>query len=256
MISNELVNIIVPSILFFIIMAGCLIGLVYMYQARRQKHFAEMNALSEKYQKEFLQSQLEIKEQTFATISQEIHDNIGQALSLAKLQLGQLQLHNPDCNTEDPRNLIAQAITDLRDLAHSLNPDHIQSTPLEQNLMKAFKLLEKSSGIKTHFNVSGNGQALSGEHKIILYRMFQELMNNTIKHAQAENLWGSLKYQADHTLLMMKDDGKGFSESSSKGIGLSSIQKRATLIGATLNIESIPNEGVTISINVPNSFIR
>jgi hypothetical protein len=96
-----------------------------MYQSRRQIHFEEMDALSAKYQQELLQSQLEIKEQTFATISKEIYDNIEQALSLAKLQLNQLQAINPTCDTEVPQALVAQAITDLRNLAHRLNPEYV-----------------------------------------------------------------------------------------------------------------------------------
>src|SRR6187551_1859556 len=95
---------------------------------RRTIHEKEMYDLKAQYERTLFQSQLEIQEQTFRNISQEIHDNIGQVLSLAKLNLNTMDCNNPEAlqvKINDSKQLISKAIQDLRDLSRSLNTDYV-----------------------------------------------------------------------------------------------------------------------------------
>src|SRR3954465_10865734 len=103
---------------------------------RRAIHEKEMYDLKARYERTLFESQLEIQEQTFRNISQEIHDNIGQVLSLAKLNLNTMHVGDPDNSKDKISNtteLLTKAIKDLRDLSRLLHPDYLQEMGLENS---------------------------------------------------------------------------------------------------------------------------
>ena len=123
-----MVVIIVAGSILLVLMANFLIYLLFASQRRYSRHMQEMNSMREKHEKELLKTQLEIKEQTMKNISQEIHDNIGQVLSLANLQLTAIELDDNPYATgkiEKPMQLASKVITDLCDLSKTLNPENI-----------------------------------------------------------------------------------------------------------------------------------
>lgn len=100
-----------------------------LYYIKRKNHFRQQANLEEKYEKEILATQLEIQEQTFKNISQEIHDNIGQALTLAKLNLNTMSAEDTSELKQkiiNSKELVSKAINDLRDLSRSLNTDYVE----------------------------------------------------------------------------------------------------------------------------------
>src|SRR5882757_7121148 len=112
-------------ILFFVIFFYLFI---IQLHRRRILHQKEVVDLKVQYEQTILQSQLEIQEQTFKNISQEIHDNIGQVLSLAKLNLATMDIAQPaglEQKIGDSKKLVSQAIYDLRNLSHGLSTDYI-----------------------------------------------------------------------------------------------------------------------------------
>ena len=137
-----------------------------------------------------LQTQLEIQEQTLKTISQEIHDNIGQVLSLAKLNLSRMDINKQDQLKEkiaDSKNLVSKAIQDLRDLARSMNTDNITAMGLAKALEYEVEMLRKT-GFVVSFDVNGNVVRQEPQKELILFRIIQEIFNNIIKHAESTAL--------------------------------------------------------------------
>src|SRR5205085_11792142 len=122
---------ILAGTLILILVAGFTVSILFVYQKKFYKHLQEINAIKENYNQEILKTQLEIKEQTLQNISQEIHDNIGQVLSLANLQLTAIEL---PANTfamnkiDKSMELVSKAIHDLRDLSKSMNAENIIRT--------------------------------------------------------------------------------------------------------------------------------
>ena len=219
----------------------------------------EKEILNKNYKEALLRTQIEIQEQTLKTISAEIHDNVGQVLSLAKLNLNTFNTitDEPTQNKiSDTKNLVAKAINDLRNLSRSLYGDKIADLGLPDAISNEFKILENSGQYNTVLKIIGESYKLDPQKQMVLFRIVQEAMNNTIKHARAKNIRVTLDYKPELFSLTIADDGTGFDASSllgnQTGIGLKSMQNRATLIGGKLYIDSLPDNGSRISIELPN----
>lgn len=174
--------------LFLLIVGVGIVILVLVYQKRQLQYLREREQLRVTFEKEILESRLEMQEQTFKNISQEIHDNIGQMLSLAKLNISTMDAADPKDvqeKKEDSRELIGKAIQDLRDLSRSMNNDFVSEIGLLKAVAYEVELLRKASVYTTHLELEGAAMRLPAQHELILFRIFQEVLNNVIKHAKA-----------------------------------------------------------------------
>jgi len=219
---------------------------------RRTIHEKEMYDLKAQYERTLFQSQLEIQEQTFRNISQEIHDNIGQVLSLAKLNLNTIpQIESSDkiALTEE---LLGKAINDLRDLSKSLHPEKIVDIGLINAIRNELVVMQKASKLSAELITNDEELKLSNEKCIIVFRMMQEILHNILKHAKAKNVKVKMHVNDNNITIEIIDDGKGFDmanlKSTETGIGLKSIQQRCALINASFNIDSTPGAGTSIKL--------
>ncbi len=252
---------IIGIILVLLILLGFIVSFLFKYKNRQIKHQAEMESVKEKYNQEILKTQLEIKEQTLKYISEEIHDNVGQVLSLAVLNLSAIELYNTDkaaIKIENITRLVEKAVADLRNLSKTLDADNIANVGLVSIIRFEMDLLEKTGVYKTSFKLSGEEKRLNGQKEIILYRIIQESLNNIIKHAKASFIKINLSFSDSHMSIEIADNGKGFDTSGStekniykNGAGINNIKKRAHLIGGSLDINSVPSAGTTISMTIP-----
>ncbi|MBL7727554.1 MAG: sensor histidine kinase [Dinghuibacter sp.] len=233
---------------------GFMVRLVILFKRGRKQHHIEKQLMQVEYQQELLRTQLEIQEQTFNNISQEIHDNIGQVLSLVKLNLNTLT--SPQAQKlEDTRLQLGKAITDLRDLSRSLHGEKIAETGLAAAIENEMKLLHNNGRFKTHFSLQGNAIPISAQADTFLFRIFQEAAQNAIKHSGGTIIEVMLNYTGNMLQLMIADNGKGYNpetiHSMQTGIGLKNMHTRARLIGATLHITTQPGMGTTLNISLP-----
>lgn len=249
--QQEIIFILIAGTILFLILAFSIVLFILLYQRRRQQHTLEIADMKNKYEQELLRSQLEIQEQTLRTISQEIHDNIGQVLSLAKLRLHTLPVNYTDEDIQPTKDLISKSISDLRDLSKSLNPDRIADIGLMESIRHELQLLQKTHMMETFFEVKGAMQRLPPEKEIIVFRIFQEIMNNTIRHSQATVFNLLMEYGEDRMKLVLSDNGIGFDAGADKGLGLRSMNNRAKMISADFNIASEKNNGTVTTLNVP-----
>lgn len=247
----DIIIIVIAGTILFLLLSGFIVLFVLLHQQRRQQHTLEITEMKNKYAQELLRSQLEIQEQTLRTISQEIHDNIGQVLSLAKLQLYSLKNRFNTADIQPTTELIGRAISDLRDLSKSLNPDRIANIGLMESIRHELQLLQKTNVMETIFDVKGPMQRLPPEKEIIVFRIFQESMNNTIRHSNATVMHVVLENRDHEFVLSLQDNGKGFNVDVKKGIGLSSMKNRAAMIAGILHINSSAENGTTTSLTVP-----
>ncbi len=208
------------------------------------------------FEKTLLQSQLEIQEQTFHTISQEIHDNVGQTLSLAKVQVNiidQSDATNKDL-LNDVRQNIGRAMSDLRDLAKSLNSDHIQLVPLKDLIIAELTRMQRSNIVTATIEEEGPPQPMAHQKKLILFRIVQESLQNILKHADASVVTVQLRHSSNEVEINIADNGKGFDTNAtikSDSLGLQNITNRATLIGGKASIESGLGRGTVINLTIP-----
>ncbi len=215
----------------------------------------EADETKKQFQETLLQAQLEIQEQTFKSISQEIHDNIGQLLSLAKLNLSRYEIDGQMSGESllTTSELVSKAAADLRDLSKTLDTDTIAGIGLLRSIETELQLVEKTTAIKTSFAVEGSSVLLQPQHELILFRIVQEALHNAIKHAKP-NLLSVQAVFNDHKLqLTICDDGTGFDTTSTNsfGSGLRNMKARSKLVGAGWQLTSNAQQGTCIILTIP-----
>jgi len=233
--------------LFFVI---TLILAVIRYNNRMHKHILEKQSMQSQFQQELLQTQIEIQEQTLKIISQEIHDNIGQVLSLAKLNLNTLP-NTSEPKIQETKNLVSKAINDLRNLSHSLHGDIIAELGLQESIANELKIIEGTRAFETELQISGTPFKLDPQKEMVLFRIVQEALNNCIKYSAAKKITIRMQYVPQLFILQVQDEGKGFDATKNIGIGLKSMLNRAQLIGGTFNLQSTEGKGTIITIELP-----
>jgi two-component system, NarL family, sensor kinase len=254
--EGVIITVIVGTIILVLILMFAL-WLVFGYQKRYYRHLQEVNAIKEKYEQEILRSQLEIKEQTMKTISLEIHDNIGQVLSLANLQLTAIELENNDFVTKKinkSMEMVSKAIADLRDLAKSLNAEHMANVGLIAAVQSDLHLIEKPGLLKTTLEISGEEKRLEVSKEIIVFRIIQEALNNIIKHARATEIMVSFHFTDSSLLVTIADNGIGFDQANgnrNRGSGLRNMINRARIIHSTLDVETVPSQYTKVKLVIP-----
>jgi two-component system, NarL family, sensor kinase len=246
--------------IFFIFLAIILLFIAFitifliLYNKRHLSYITEKKIREGNYQQTLLQSQLEIQEQTLKNISQEIHDNVGQVLSLAKLNLATSQsLHDEKVTAS--QQLVSKAIQDLRDLSRSLDTDYVAQMGLLRSVEYELEMIQKTGTLQTKLNVEGSIYKFDRQKELILFRILQEILHNIIKHAGATTVSVQFMYTDDALKLTITDDGKGFDLSplnddnnSAFGLGIRNMHNRAKLMGAEFSMHSTTGEGTTATL--------
>ncbi|HUQ66978.1 MAG TPA: ATP-binding protein [Flavitalea sp.] len=238
-----------------VLIPAALIGIFYfvhlVFTGRQNR------ARQKKLQHDFLQSQIEIQEQTFARISADIHDNISLTLSLSKIYLHDLDYNDPRDVSDKISlsvNLIKKAMEDLNNLARALNPETFEKFGLIKSIEEQVNNLCNAELFQIKYNVTGIPRSAGINNELILFRMIQEALNNIIKHANATHVTITLDYKKCSLTARIRDNGSGFDpgvQLVSNGCGLSNMRKRAGIINARLLIDSKPQNGTSIKILLP-----
>ena len=225
-----------------------------------------MQILQLDHEKNILSTQLEIQEQTFHNISQEIHDNISLSLTLAKLHLNTFNMKIMPTENDligSSIDLISKALADLNDISKSLDSELIESHGLIPAIEFEAELMRKIGQHNIDFLVSGEPSYMESGKELIIFRMIQETCNNILKHAAARNIYIKLSYQEDKLEINICDDGKGFDpeevsrkKSVRSNAGLKNIQNRASILNGKTLINSQPGKGTSITFEIPlnNSY--
>ena len=144
-------------------------------------------------------------------------------------------------------------MTDLRDIAKSLNADRIEQLKLVQAIELEAERLNKAKTFICTLEIIGNEQPIEGRKKLIVFRIIQEALNNVLKHAQATEVKIILEYTNENFIVTIHDNGTGFDRQqlNNEGLGLHHIIKRTSLIGGEAVINSEHHKGTTIILNIP-----
>lgn len=224
--------------------------LFIQYSRRKIEHLQQMKDMQFEYGQILLKSQLEIQEQTLLHISREIHDNIGQVLSLVSLNLNTIGASDTE-KLKFTRNLITKAIDDLRGLSKSLNPERVQMIGITESIRTELGQVEKTGLFQTKLIVGADIDDISPEKTIILYRMVQEVLNNIIKHASADKIDVVIEGRSGQGKISIADNGCGFNvQDNTTGMGLQNLTQRAVMINAEVKIVSSINKGTTVSFTL------
>jgi signal transduction histidine kinase len=253
--KNQVIFFICFASLLLILLLGFLLFILLLQRRKSNRFIREREVLKGEFSEQLLKSRLEIQEQSFNIISMEIHDNVGQTLSLLNVQLNIIdQKATLDrALLADAKENVKKAMVDLRDIAKSLSTERIQLSSLSEMTAHELKRINQTGIMRALFDIDGEEQTIQGERKLILFRIIQECLQNIIKHSHATNVFVNFIFMEDHLKIHIKDDGKGFNMDAllpidGKGLGLQNIIKRAAVINGEAKIESAINQGTTITI--------
>lgn len=251
--NQDIIVAIIVGVLFVILFGFLMLIVIVNYVRNKRKVMLEKQKREIQFQQEVLQAQIEMQEYTLKSISQEIHDNVGQVLSLAKVNLSILTLnHKPDERLVTIKDLVGKAIVDLRALSTGYFGQSLVETGLQEAIKRELEQLEKTGLFHTAFSTDLTEIDVNSNKAIFIYRMVQEILNNIMKHSGAKNIAIAISRKSDDKVhILVNDDGRGFDtadEGFKPGIGLKSMQQRASMIAAEVNIDSKKGLGTNVEL--------
>lgn len=267
--QTELITIVGTVIIGTIIFSGLVVFIVvflFHYKKKQLLYLQEKAALKAQYEQEILQSQLEVQNQTLQNISHELHDNIGQLLTVVKINVELISIYTENKNfdliekhTILINSTINQIIDEIRNLSKGLDGHSVQEFGLIQTTGHELQRIKKTNQFETELIVEGIPYKLDFKREILLYRIIQEVLNNAMKHSEATQLAVFFGYTSEMFEVIIQDNGKGFDikavlnrkDINKSGVGLKSIQNRISLINGICKIDSVINKGTTYILNIP-----
>ena len=253
--SNQDISILVIGGVAVLFLLACIaIIFVIMYQ-KREKYLREKQDLQNDFQREILKTQLETKEETFHKIGEELHDNIGQLLSSTRILLGitERSLEQVPDTFHTADQTLAKAIHDLRLLSKSLNKEWLNQFNVLENLQSEIDRVNAAGTIHIQLESSVSALSLNPESQVMLFRVVQEALHNSVKHATANNIYISVN-ASEQIIISIRDDGKGFnlSENGKTGVGLIKMKNRTRLLGGTIEWKAVRGNGTDVIIQIPS----
>ncbi len=226
------------------------------FQRRKSKLLLDNFKQQQEFDEEISRTQSEIQEQTLKHVGWELHDNVGQLLAYASMQLNMLGTKVPEDvkgKVQETTDIVKDSLKEVRALSKSLNNDVLLNMGFEESITNELNRLKRMKFSLAELEIKGDKREFSDKkHEIILFRILQEFFSNSVKYSEADQLKVILDYQTDILTITATDDGKGFDVASAeKGSGLINMKSRAELIDADLEITSQPNHGVKLTIHYP-----
>lgn len=239
-----------------VIVTTLVIVFFVVFLKRKNKLILDKIKQQQAFEAEITQAQTETQEQTLKNIGWELHDNIGQLLSFASMQLSILKMQMTDDvkdKFKDTSDALKESLSEVRLLSKTLNTEVVLNIGFEKSITNELSRLKKMKFNSAELRIFGEKVDFKDRnHEIIIFRILQEFLSNSVKYSEAKNLNINLNYQENNLLITAIDDGKGFDINSiEKGSGLINMKSRAALINATLELTSQPSEGVKLVLNYP-----
>jgi PAS domain S-box-containing protein len=225
--------------------------------------FAEVQ-LSRSRLQSLSQRLIEVQEQERRTIAGELHDEIGQALTIVKMNLEALHTNADGIEVDDRREecivVVERALEQVRSLSLDLRPSLLDDLGLVATLRWYVARQARVASFALHFSADEPAGRLASVLETVCFRIAQEALTNTVRHAQAREVWVQLRCDGELSLII-RDDGVGFDlaqaearASCGESFGLLGMQERASLSGGRLSIVSAPGRGTTVSACFPLRF--
>lgn len=239
-----------------LILALFIVLFFFIYQKRILLLQQQKQKMEIEFQEQMSQSQLAAQEKDRASIAADLHDSVGSQLWGAKLNATFIERSVPltpeaKAAHNELMSILDQSLNTVRRIAWQLTPGALQHAGLSKLLQRLCTTID-GKGIRVTY--SGSDQAVLNDNQALqVFRIVQELLSNSIKHAEATSISVSLS-SPDHTLIVtVEDDGKGYEpQMLSDGVGWWSIRTRARQIGAQLDIGLSPmGKGLSVTVTLP-----
>jgi signal transduction histidine kinase len=203
---------------------------------------------------------IEVQESERRALSRELHDEVGQSVSALLLGIGNVAATiSPETNASvraqlnELRRLAEKTVSVVRDMSLLLRPAMLDDLGLIPALQWQAREMSRNSDIYIQVIADSVPDDLPDDHKTCVYRIVQEALRNTVRHAKAKSAQITLNLTADSLHLTIHDDGEGFRPERDKGLGLLGIEERVAHLNGDVHIESRPGEGTSIRVELPRT---
>ena len=259
--QDQIITIILIAIILLLLMAAAIIAFFYLSRKKIEKTELEKARLRIENQQEVLRASLVTQEEERQRIAQDLHDAISSKLNIVSLNANFLTEENittTEANSlgESIVNITKTVLENSRRIAHDLLPPSLEKFGLVAALEELCDQVQESGVISIEASLSDTANVLTSTNALHVFRIVQELFNNTIKYAEAKTVVLSLQSIENAVHLQYKDNGKGFQISEgklAKGLGLSGIENRAAILDAKLTIEAATGKGMSLDLVVPTN---
>ncbi len=231
-------------VLVCIILAYFIISLI-----RYHRHYIKL-------QKERIFAEITMQEIERKRIATDLHDSLGPLLSAVKLNINSIDIQDPHDQEVISKTgkYLDEIIGSMRQISYNLLPNTLERRGLAEAVKEFISQIRHKNMVNIQLFIVKDF-LVPKEKEIHIFRMIQEILHNTIKHAHAQNLQVGLSEENGHLLLLTKDDGKGFDTDPGKnkfnGLGLKSLESRCEILNGTFSLESKPGEGTNYFIKIP-----
>ncbi len=238
-------------------MAVLTFGIFYnLWEEKRDKE--EELKIAERERSRAFKMLISVQDEERKHIAEDLHDSIGPMLAaikinflrMAKAKAADAAIDNLVAKTE---NIIDESIAEIRNIAHQLMPKGLSSKGLITLLNDYFTNLQTIYALRINFTHTIN-VALEKDVQLNLYRIISELSLNAAKHSEAKTLTVSMETLPEETLVVIRDDGKGFRDElkESTSLGIKNVRSRVDYLGGKVHLNSLPGKGTTIQISIPH----
>ncbi|WP_020539235.1 sensor histidine kinase [Lewinella cohaerens] len=266
--TNE-VGLSFPLLLFIIIamlsLAIAIVVFFIVYQKRLLLQQKQIRDIETSQQKRLMQAVVSAQEEERRKLASELHDGIGSLISAGKLYLKKIETSDSIQESKplitEAGNILDESMRTMRELSSNLSPASLQRYGLVAAIEDLCQRVRKLQSHTVDFECQGEVIRLPEEVESSLFRVAQELVNNTLKHAKATSIDLSLRFLPDHLHFLYHDNGQGFDlnapkPGSGKSFGLINIESRAQLMEAQLHLDSSPGEGMNLLLVIPKSILH
>lgn len=253
--EKEIVAIILYTSLFFIIVAVALI--IFFYFSRKkiiQKELEKIDLVLQ-YQKKQLHAVILTQEEERKRIAQDLHDDISSKLNI--VSLNSHLLTSPGLSEKETAeitgniiNLTAKALENSRKIAHNLLPPVFEKFGLNAGIEELCEEFETSKSVKTYYKNEIDFDDADLDRHLHVFRILQELMNNSLRHGKATEIWIAFTHKDGVNICNYEDNGIGFDSKNSenqKGLGMKNIESRISFLDGTIKVTSEINNGIAVN---------
>jgi signal transduction histidine kinase len=240
-------------ILYTTLLIGCLVGVIILFFVisiiRYHRRYVRL-------QRERILAEVTILENERRRMANDLHDSLGPLLSTVKLNMGSLETENAFEREvlEKSARYIDEIISSMREISYNLLPSSLERKGLVEAVREFIGHLNGKAPLHIQLHC-WKEIVIPKEKEIHVFRMVQEIVHNTIKHAHARHLHIGISHESNRLLIMTKDDGYGFDaqkvRDSSGGLGLRSLESRMEILQGTMSVESKNQEGTRYYIEIP-----
>lgn len=253
---NFLTTLLPLAAVVFLIAIGVIL-LNHHFHKNLHRQILAQEELKMLHQKILLKSNIEAQEKERKRLARDLHDELGAVLAILKMNVIQMELHEPAAvaSVAGILKLVEAALTSARRISHELLPPGLDTFGLMATLESQASALS-NSGMKTAVRYPDHLKRFSPELELGLYRIIMELINNTLKHANASCIDIEFELKDRDLVVRYGDDGNGFGAGNAgalKGLGLRNIESRMSMLGGAVVVGNRQPSGIQATMTIPHN---